>query len=101
VRLNPARSAIHGHCEPGFEAVADVLAENLRSGREIGASIGLYQAARPVARIWGGLADRARGIPWGEQTLTPIGSVTKALATVALLSLVDRGLIDLDKPVAT
>jgi CubicO group peptidase (beta-lactamase class C family) len=101
VRLNPARSAIHGHCEPGFEAVADVLAENLRSGREIGASIGLYQAGRPVARIWDGLADRARGIPWGEQTLTPIASVTKALATVALLSLVDRGLIDLDKPVAT
>jgi CubicO group peptidase (beta-lactamase class C family) len=101
VAINPERHAIQGHCEPGFEAVADVLADNLRSGREIGASIGVYQAGRPVARIWGGVADRGRGIPWSEQTLTPIASVTKALATVALLSLVDQGLIDLDKPVAT
>jgi CubicO group peptidase (beta-lactamase class C family) len=99
--MNLAPSAIHGHCEHGFEAVADVLADNLRSGSEIGASIGVYQAGRPVVRIWGGLADRGRGVSWGEQTLTPIASVTKALATVALLSLVDRGLIDLDKPVAT
>lgn len=101
VAINPIRHAIQGHCEPGFEVVADVLANNLGSGREIGASIGVYQAGRPVVRIWGGMADRGPGIPWAEQTLTPIASVTKALATVALLSLVDRGLIDLDKPVAT
>ena len=51
-----------GHCAPGFEAVADVLADNLRTGREIGASIGVYSEGRPVVQIWGGRADPGQGI---------------------------------------
>jgi CubicO group peptidase (beta-lactamase class C family) len=92
---------VHGHCEPGFEAVADLLADNLGAGREIGASIGVYSAGRPVVQIWGGLADPRRGIAWAEHTLTPIASTSKALATIALLVLADQGMIDLDEPVAS
>jgi CubicO group peptidase (beta-lactamase class C family) len=81
--------------------VADLLADNLRAGREIGASIGAYCAGRPVVQIWGGLADPERGIAWGGHTVTPIASISKALATVALLVLADQDMIDLVKPVAT
>jgi Beta-lactamase len=90
-----------GIASPDFEAMADLLADNLRAGREIGASIGVYSAGRPVAQIWGGLADPGRGISWGEHTMTPIASTSKASATVALLVLADQGRIDLDEPVAT
>ena len=81
--------------------MADVLADNLRTGREIGASIGVYSAGRPVVHIWGGLADPERAIAWGEHTLTPIASISKALATVALLVLADQSMIDFDEPVAS
>jgi CubicO group peptidase (beta-lactamase class C family) len=81
--------------------VADVLADNLRTGREIGASIGVYSAGRSVVHIWGGLADPERAIAWGEHTLTPIASISKALATVALLVLADQSMIDLDEPIAS
>jgi hypothetical protein len=54
VTTNAARRDVQGHCEPGFEAVADLLADNLRAGREISTSIGVYSAGRPVAQIWGG-----------------------------------------------
>ena len=40
-------------------------------------------------------------MPWAEHTITPIGSTGKALASTAVLILVDRGLLDLDQPVAS
>jgi CubicO group peptidase (beta-lactamase class C family) len=66
-----------GALRPGFEAVADVLADNLRTGRVIGALIGVYSAGRAVVQIWGGLAEPGRGIAWAEHTLTPLASITR------------------------
>lgn len=92
--------SISGHWEPAFGPVADLLAGFIDSGREVGASLGVYRAGRPVVEIWGGHADAARTRPWGRDTMTPIASTSKALATSAVLHLVDRGMIDLERPVA-
>jgi CubicO group peptidase (beta-lactamase class C family) len=92
---------VQGHCEGGFGRVADVLAAHLESGRDVGASVGVYRDGKPVVQIWGGLADPGRGLSWAEHTITPIGSTSKALASTAVLILVDRGLLDLDAPVAS
>ncbi len=91
---------VHGHCESGFARVADVFAAQLESGRDIGGSVGVYLDGKPVVEIWGGSADPGRGVPWAEHTITPIGSTGKALASTAVLILVDRGLVDLNEPVA-
>ncbi|HEY9376752.1 MAG TPA: serine hydrolase domain-containing protein, partial [Jiangellaceae bacterium] len=91
---------VQGHCEGGFGRVADVLAAHLESGRDVGASVGVYLDGRPVVESWGGSADPGRGAPWAEHTVTPMGSTSKALASTAVLILVDRGLLDLDEPVA-
>lgn len=91
---------VFGHCEPGFGVVADRLSAFLREGREVGASVGVYCSGRPVVGIWGGSADQTRTVPWSEETITPLASVSKALASVAVLTLVDRGAINLDQPVS-
>ena len=93
-------AGVQGHCESGFGRVADVFAAHLESGRDIGGSVGVYLDGKPVVEIWGGSADPGRGVPWAEHTVTPIGSASKALASTAVLILVDRGLLDLDEPVA-
>jgi CubicO group peptidase (beta-lactamase class C family) len=92
---------VQGHCESGFGRVSDVLAAHLESGRDIGASVGVYLDGKPVVDIWGGMADPGRGVPWAEHTVTPIGSTSKALASTAVLILVERGLLGLDEPVAS
>ncbi len=51
--------------------------------------------------LWGGASDRAAGTPWREDTLVPVYSVTKGVAALSILHLVDRGLLALDAPVAT
>ena len=91
---------VNGHCEDGYGRLADLLARRLRDGREIGASIGVYRHGRPVVAIWGGHRDRQRTTPWAADTITPIASISKALATSVALELVERGLLDLERAVA-
>lgn len=46
-----------------------------------------------------GMADAVNGVPMREDTLFQIASMTKALTSVAVLQLVERGKLDLDAPV--
>ncbi|WP_165945253.1 serine hydrolase domain-containing protein [Micromonospora sp. KC723] len=78
----------------------DVFADSLESGREIGASLGVYRGGRPIVEIWGGHVDRERTQAWERNTVTTIASISKSLATAAVLLLVERGVIDLERPIA-
>jgi CubicO group peptidase (beta-lactamase class C family) len=91
---------IHGHCDSRFEPVGQVLARNLDSHGEIGAAVAVRLSGEPVVDLWGGWMDRARTQPWGEDTLVDVFSVGKPMAVVCLLMLVERGLVDLEAPVA-
>jgi CubicO group peptidase (beta-lactamase class C family) len=54
--------------------------------------------------IWSqrfGLADRDTGQMPTDSTMFGIGSVSKMLATIAVMKLVDRGVVDLDTPIVT
>ena len=67
---------------------------------ETGAAVCVYHDGRPVADLWGGVADPATGRPWSRDTLVNVYSVTKPFAAICLLRLVDAGHVDLDSPVA-
>jgi len=54
-----------------------------------------------VLDIWGGYTDAAKTVPWGEDTIVNVWSSTKTVTSLAALILADRGLLDLDEPVAT
>jgi CubicO group peptidase (beta-lactamase class C family) len=50
--------------------------------------------------LWGGHTDAARTVPWHQDTLVSLWSTTKTLSALAALVLVDRGALDLHRPVA-
>jgi CubicO group peptidase (beta-lactamase class C family) len=50
--------------------------------------------------LWGGVADRRSGRPWREDTLQLVFSGAKGVVAVCILMLYERGLLDLDAPVA-
>lgn len=91
---------IHGHCDPAFTNLKDLLQENLTSGEEVGVSIAVNIAGKTVVDLWGGYMDEARTRPWTESTLTPVWSVTKTVVNLAALLLIDKGLLDPYAPVA-
>lgn len=92
---------IHGHHEPRFAGVADALAAQLASGEEVGAAIAVDIDGDLVVDIWGGYRDAAGTVPWERDTIINVWSTTKEITALSILTLVERGLIDLHAPVAT
>jgi CubicO group peptidase (beta-lactamase class C family) len=91
---------VQGTCDARFEPVRDVLAEQLDSGNDTGASIAVDVDGRTVADLWGGWCDEEHRTPWTENTITNVWSTTKTVTNLAALMLADRGLLDPYAPVA-
>ncbi|WP_053708050.1 serine hydrolase domain-containing protein [Streptomyces sp. NRRL B-3648] len=89
-----------GSCDSAFAEVARVFRRHFADGEEIGAAVCVYHRGRPVVDLWGGFADPGRTDPWRASTLSVLASPTKALVTAAALLLVDRGVLELDRPIA-
>jgi CubicO group peptidase (beta-lactamase class C family) len=91
---------INGLCDERFTPVREALADNFRERGELGAAVAVVADGRPVVDLWGGWADVACTRRWERDTQVAVFSVGKAMATVCLLMLVERGAIELDAPVA-
>ena len=83
-----------------FAAVGDVLSANIDLGLDVGASVAVFIDGEPVVDLWGGYVDAEKTQLWERDTITNVWSTTKTMTFVAVLTLVERGLIDLDAPVA-
>ncbi|MEV5756511.1 serine hydrolase domain-containing protein [Streptomyces tendae] len=93
-------TTIGGDVAAGFEPVREAFAENFAQHGDIGAAVCVYQDGRPVVDLWGGIADRETGRPWERDTLQLVYSATKGATATAAHMLAQRGLLDLDAPVA-
>ncbi|MCW2787307.1 MAG: putative beta-lactamase [Marmoricola sp.] len=89
---------IDGTCADAFSPLRDLLEANLASGEDAGASVAVVQDGELVVDLWGG--EARPGVPWTRDTITQVWSVTKTMAALVLLTQVEKGLIDLDAPVA-
>lgn len=90
---------IHGTVAPGFEPVRAAFAANFAQGLESGASVAVTKDGEFVVDLWAGDAG-PDGRPWQQDTLVNVYSTTKTMAAMSILLLADRGLIDLQAPVA-
>ena len=91
---------LEGTVEPGFEAVRASFERGL-SKAELGAAACVYVDGRSVVDLWGGWADGARTRPWQRDTIAYTMSATKGMTASCAHRLVDRGVLDVDEPVAT
>jgi len=89
----------HARCDdPGLTRVLEASVTGILSRRPaVGLAIGLVRDGQSAfcAR---GLADVATSTPVTTDTVFRIGSITKTLTAVAIMQLVERGLVDLDGP---
>ncbi|MDA0368290.1 MAG: serine hydrolase [Proteobacteria bacterium] len=98
--MSAPKPKIEGTCDGRFAAVKQAFIENFAEHDEIGASVAVYLDGEPVVDMWGGFRDAARQTPWAQDTLCASFSVSKAFVSVMGHMLIDRGLLDIDKPVA-
>ena len=90
---------VHGTFEPGWEGVRDGFVANFDAGLELGASVHVTKDGAPVVDLWAGAAA-PDGRPWAEDTIVNVYSTTKTMCALSLMMLVDRGLVDVEAPVA-
>ncbi|MEM7268957.1 MAG: serine hydrolase domain-containing protein [Pseudomonadota bacterium] len=69
-------------------------------GRFPGASMLLAQGGEIAHRYTTGMRDVEKGLPWFDDTIVRVFSMTKPITSVALMTLVERGLFHLDAPLS-
>src|SRR5262245_33691285 len=89
----------HGTCDERFEPVRAALGAAV-DWQDGGPSVAVYVDGEPVGDLWGGYADAERTRPWERDTITCAFSTTKTMTALCALILADRGVLDLDAPVA-
>ena len=90
---------ISGHCDERFSVVRDAFESNFLADEELGASAAVTVEGQYVVDLWGGERNKS-GDPWEEDTIVNVYSTTKTMASICMLMLADRGLIDFEAPVA-
>ena len=83
-----------GTVRPGFEPVAHAFADVLARRPGFGASLCVYADGVPQVDLWGGEG-------YGADSIQVVFSATKGAMAVCAALLVQRGLLDLDAPVAS
>jgi CubicO group peptidase (beta-lactamase class C family) len=91
---------INGFCDDRFVPLRDAFSANFADGLEIGACLALTHRGRVVADLWAGHLDAGRTRPWEKDTIVLVTSTTKIVMSIAAWIVIDRGLLDLDAPVA-
>jgi CubicO group peptidase (beta-lactamase class C family) len=84
---------VEGHVAPGFERVHAAFLENFNQHGDVGAAV-------PVVDLAGGLIQLDTCQPYRLGTLQPVFSTSKGMVAIAANMLADRGILDLDKPIA-
>jgi CubicO group peptidase (beta-lactamase class C family) len=97
-RLGPA--TVNGICDEKFAGVFEAFAENFRAEEELGAGCSVVVDGQTVVDLWGGWARADRSQEWDRNSTVCMMSVAKGVTGIAFNMCVDRGLIDIDKPVA-
>jgi CubicO group peptidase (beta-lactamase class C family) len=93
-------TVVRGHAANDYRAVSDAFAENFRTRGDVGASVALVVDGELVVDLWGGSKDGDLRNGWEADTVANIWSTTKGVAATCFAMLVDRGLIEYDRPVA-
>jgi CubicO group peptidase (beta-lactamase class C family) len=85
---------IKGYLNKNYSSIADAFEKNFEAHDEIGAALCVFHHNKKVVDIWGGHQDPAKNQEWREDTVVPIFSATKAIASGCLALCHSQGLFN-------
>ncbi|MES2033772.1 MAG: serine hydrolase domain-containing protein [Pseudomonadota bacterium] len=84
-----------------LDRITDHLERNyIQTGKVVGCQVSVTRRGETEYARSFGLSDRERGTPWADDTIVRIYSMTKPIVSVALMTLFEKGLFQLDDPVS-
>lgn len=90
---------LNGSLHPDFGSLGPLLSKYLTADARFGGAMCVYHRGEKVVDVWGGRRDLT-GAQWEQDTMAVSFSTTKGVTATALHLLVDRGLVDVETPVA-
>lgn len=88
-------SKLEGARDGAFADLQDALESNLASGKELGVAAYIDIDGTPAFDMWGGYRDREQSARWEADTIVNVWSTSKAVTSLAVLMLIDRGQLSL------
>lgn len=89
---------VEGSVANGYEAVREAFA-SAQANDPGGAQLCIYRHGKAVVDLWCG-QDKVNNRPYSSDTVTVIFSAAKGIVSTCLHMLTERGLVDIDAPVA-
>lgn len=100
VREEIERGVVEGYCHEDWLPLLAAFLENFRERGELGASLCVKVRGETRIDVWGGRTSETDGKPWDADTLVVVFSATKGATATCAHVLADRGLLDLNAPIA-
>ncbi|MEO0399745.1 MAG: serine hydrolase domain-containing protein [Pseudomonadota bacterium] len=91
---------IKGRSLSELAPVKAAFAVNFAEDLDLGARFSVVRDGEVVFDHWAGVADRASGAPWTDETIAAIYSSGKAVCACLVAQLVEDGALEYDRPVA-
>lgn len=87
--------------DPRFRPLVESFRQLFQRRKDGGGAIAVYQHGMPLVDVWAGYADVETGRPWEADTTAMSFSTSKGVASSLVHRLVQRGVLDVDEPIAT
>src|SRR5690242_13669596 len=94
-----ASPRVEGTVAAAFGDVHREFQRNFVERGEQGAACAIYHRGQKVVDLWGGMRCASKSLPWKENTLSLVFSVSKGMTAAAMAVAHSRGLFELDVPV--
>ena len=92
-------SNISGQCSKKYLKILEEFKKIFETSEDLGASFSIYREGKPIIDLIGGYKDLNKKSKWDKTTIVSVHSVGKGLISICIAILIDRGLLDLDRPV--
>ncbi|CAG8829671.1 4025_t:CDS:2, partial [Gigaspora margarita] len=100
LRIGCPDTKIQGYVASEFIDVKKAFIKNFEDGGEVGSSVAAYYNGKLVVDLYGGYADLETMREYNKDTLQLVFSSTKALTSIMIAYLVDRGLLNYDEKIS-
>jgi len=100
VHVETKAGLVEGTCDPKFDGVLAAFINNFENHDEVGASCAITLDGENRLDVWGGKRS-VDGGAWTADTIGVVFSATKGAMCLTAHMAADRGLLDLDAPVAS
>ena len=100
IEVASSTASLFGQVEEAYAPVVHALEQAISEYELNGFGLSVFHKGKMVIDLTQGYTNRQSTQPWQKQTLVNAFSTGKAIVAIAVLQLIDRGLLDLDDPIA-